>query len=140
MEGGKWTVEGGRWKDEKWKVESGKWTVEGGRWKVERELFLVGDDEELGGVEEVLPYDVGCGAEGCHRVEVGLRHPDAERGVLLSEGLSGCDRRDTRHRLGCRGRVDEDILIVRSFAGCGEFITDEFADAELECTGEERSY
>ena len=80
MEGGRWKVEGGKWKVEsgKWKVESGKRKVEGGRWKVESDLLLVGDDKELGGVKEVLPDDVCCGAEGCHRVEVGLRHPDAE--------------------------------------------------------------
>ena len=80
MEGGRWKVEGGRWKVEggRWREEGGRWKVEGGKWKVGRVLLLVGDDEKLGGVKEVLPDDVCCGAEGCHRVEVGLRHPDAE--------------------------------------------------------------
>ena len=90
------------------------------------------------GIEEVLPDDVRSSAERSHGVEVGLCHPDAKRGILLAEGLSGGDGADARHRFRCGGRVDEDVLVVATFAGCGEMVADEFAEAELEETGEER--
>ncbi len=94
-------------------------------------------DEELGRIEDVLPDDVSCRAEGGEGVEIGLRHPDTEGGILLAEGLTGSDGRDTFHGLGGCGRVDEDILVVPAFAGSGHFVADEFAETELEKAGEE---
>ena len=98
----------------------------------------MGGYEELGGIEDVLPDDIGCRAERGEGVEIGLSHPDAEGGVLLSEGLSGGDGRDAFHGLGCCSRVDEDILVVAAFAGSGQFIAYVFAESELEQTSKER--
>ena len=103
-------------------------------------LLPVGGDEELGRVEEVLPDDVCRGAEGCEGIEEGLRHPDTQGGVLLTEGLSGCDGRDARHRFRCRSGVDEDILVITAFTGRGEIVTNELAETKLEEAGEEGGY
>ena len=97
-------------------------------------------DEKLGGIEDVLPNDVRCRAEGGEGVEIGLRHPDTEGGVLLTESLPGCDGRNAFHGFGGRGRVDEDILVVPAFAGSGQFVADIFAETELEKADEERTY
>ena len=77
------------------------------------------DDEELEGVEEVLPDDVGGSSEGSHGVEVGVCHPNAEGGVLLTESLTGGDGRDSCHRGRSSGRVDEDVLVVTAFGRSG---------------------
>ena len=106
---------------------------------VRRRLFLMGGEGELGGVEEVLPDDIRRGTKGRERIEIRLRHPYTKRGVLLSEGLSGGDGRDTCHGLRRRCRVDEDILIVRAFGGGGEVIANEFAEPELGTAGNERA-
>ena len=82
-------------------------------------------------IKEILPDDVRCRAERRERIEVRLCHPHPERGVLLSESLSGRDGRDAFHRLGRRSRVDEHILIVFSFARRRQVIADEFAESEL---------
>ena len=79
----------------------------------------MGSDEELGGIEEVLPEDIGRCTEGREGIEEGLRHPYTEGGVFLTERLSGGDGRDTGHGLGSGGRVDENVLIVASFGGSG---------------------
>ena len=100
-------------------------------------LLFAGGEGELGGIEEILPDDICCCAQRRQGIEVGLCHPDTEGGVLLSEGLSGGDRGYTCHRLGCCGGVDEHVLVVAAFAGSGKMVTDEFADTELEKTGEE---
>ena len=76
-------------------------------------------NEELGGIEEVLPEDIGRCTEGREGIEEGLRHPDTEGGVLLAEGLSSGDGRDASHGLGSSGRVDENVLIVTSFGRSG---------------------
>lgn len=99
--------------------------------------FLAGGEGELDGIEEILPDDICCCAQRRQGIEVGLCHPDTEGGVLLTEGLSGGDRGDACHGLGCCGRVDEDVLVVAAFAGSGKTVTDEFADTELEKTSEE---
>ena len=96
-------------------------------------------DEELGGIEEILPEDVCGSTEGREGIEEGLRHPDTEGGVFLSESLSGGDRADTGHGLGCRCRVDEYVLIVASFGRRGQFIADPFAETKLKETGDERT-
>ena len=83
------------------------------------ELLLVCGNEELGGIEDVLPYYVGRCTEGREGIEEGLRHPDTEGGVFLTERLSGGDGRDTGHGLGSRSRVDENVLIVTSFGRSG---------------------
>ena len=98
----------------------------------------MGDDKKLDGIEDVLPQDIRGGSERSHGIEEGVRHPDAEGGVFLSESLSGGDRRDTRHSFRCRSRVDENVLIVSAFRGCGEIKTDEFAEPELKETSKER--
>ena len=95
-------------------------------------LFLTGGEGELGGIEDVLPDDVGCGAKRRKRIEIGLCHPDAEGGVFLSESLSGGDRRDASHSFGCSGRVDEHVLVVAAFARSRQAVADEFANAKLE--------
>ena len=92
----------------------------------------MGDDKKLGGIEEVLPNNIGCRAQDSERMEVHLRHPDAEGGVLLSESLTGCDGRDTRHRLGSGRRVNEDILVIAALGGGGEVIADELTETELQ--------
>ena len=97
-------------------------------------------DCELEGVEEVLPDDVGGGAEGGERIEESVRHPDAERGVLLAKGLSGGDRWDTGHGGWCSSRVDEYVLVVTAFGRSREVVADQFAEAELEQADKEGGY
>ena len=75
-------------------------------------LFFSCGEEELSGVEDILPDDIRRRSEGRHGIEIGIRHPDSERGVFLSESLSGGDGRDSCHRLGCSRRIDEHILVV----------------------------
>ena len=103
-------------------------------------LFFSCGKEELSGVKDILPDDIRCRSEGRHGIEIGIRHPDSERGVFLSESLSGGDRADTGHSLGCGGRIDENILIVPTFAGGGQIIADEFAESELDEASKEREY
>ncbi len=98
------------------------------------------DDHELNGIEDVLPDDIGCGSEGGHGVEEGVRHPNTERGVLLSEGLSGGDGGDLVHGSGCCGGVDEYILVIAALGGGGEVIADELTESELEKADEEGGY
>ena len=100
----------------------------------------MGDDEELEGVEEVLPDDVGGSSEGGQGIEEGICHPDAEGGVLLTERLSGCDGRDFSHRGRCSSRVDEYVLVVTAFGRSGQVIADQFAEAELEQADKEGGY
>ena len=63
----------------------------------------MGDDHQLDGIEDILPDDIRRSSERRHGVEVGVRHPYTEGGVLLSESLPGSDRRDACHRRRCRG-------------------------------------
>ena len=100
----------------------------------------MGGDEELDGIEEVLPNDISRCTQRRQGVKEGIRHPDAEGGVLLSESLTGCDGRDTRHRLGSGRRVNEDILVIAALGGGGEVIADELTETELEKADEERTY
>ena len=103
-------------------------------------LFFSCGKEELSGVEDILPDDIRRCSEGRHGIEIRIRHPDSERGVFLSESLSGSDGRDPLHSRRSRRRVDEDILVVTPFAGSREIPSDEFAEAELQQASEERTY
>ncbi len=103
-------------------------------------LFFMCNKEELGGIEEVLPNDISRCTQRRQGIEEGIRHPDAEGGVLLSESLTGCDGRDTSHRLGSGRRVDEDILVIAALGGGGEVIADELTETELEKADEEGGY
>lgn len=49
--------------------------------------ITLGLEIELGGIDGVLPSNVGCGSYRRHGVEVGEGHPDCEDGVFLSEAL-----------------------------------------------------
>ena len=98
----------------------------------------MGNDKKLDGIEDVLPQDIRSGSERSHGIEEGVRHPDAEGGVLLTEGLSGGDGRDARHGGWRRSGVDEDVLVVGAFRGRRKVVTDEFAKAELEKASKER--
>ena len=100
----------------------------------------MGDDEELHGIEDILPDDIGCGSESSQGREVGLRHPDTEGGVLLPEGLSGGNGRDLGHRCRCRSGIDEYILVVGALRGSRHKVADEFAEGELDEASEEREY
>lgn len=91
----------------------------------------MGGEGELEGVEDVLPDDVGSGTEGGHGVEESVRHPDTERGVLLTKSLSGGDAGDTRHSGRSSGRINEDILVVFAFARRREMVADELAQTKL---------
>ena len=95
-------------------------------------LFFMCNKEELGGIEEVLPDDIRRGSEGREGVEVGLRHPNAEGGVFLSESLSGGDRGDLVHVFRCGSRVDEDILVVLALTRSRQPVANQFAETELE--------
>ena len=97
-------------------------------------------DEELDGIEEVLPNDISRCTQRRQGIEEGIRHPDAEGSILLPESLTGCDGRDTRHRLGSGRRVNEDILVIAALGGGGEVIADELTETELEKADEERTY
>ena len=46
---------------------------------------------DLVGVHEVLPHDVGGRADRGDRQQVGLRHPDRQHGVFLSQSLCAGD-------------------------------------------------
>ena len=96
------------------------------------------NDHQLNGIEDILPNDICRSSERSQGVEVGVCHPDTERGVFLSESLSGGDRRDTRHSFRCRCRVDENVLVIGAFRGSREIKTDEFAEPELQETSKER--
>lgn len=98
----------------------------------------MGDDKKLDGIEDILPQDIRRGSERSHGIEEGVRHPNAEGGVLLAEGLSGGDTRDAGHGGWRRSGVDEYVLVVGAFRGCGEIKTDEFAEPELQETSKER--
>lgn len=100
----------------------------------------MGDDEELDGIKEVLPDDVCRCAESSQRMEVGLRHPDAEGCVLLSERLSGRNRRDSLHGFRCRSGINQYIFIIGSLRRRGHIIADEFAKTELKEANKERGY
>ena len=100
----------------------------------------MGGDEELGGIEEVLPNDISRCTQRRQGVKEGIRHPDAEGSVLLSESLTGSDGRDTRHRLGSGRRVNEDILVIAALGGGGEVIADKLTETELEKADEEGTY
>lgn len=100
----------------------------------------MGDDKKLGGIEKVLPDDVGGSSEGGQGIEEGICHPDTEGGVLLTERLSGSDGRDSCHRGRCSSRVDEDVLVVTALGGGGEVIADELTETELKQADEEGGY
>ena len=95
------------------------------------------DDEELDGIEEILPDDIRRSTERRERIEESLRHPHTEGCVFLFERLSGGDGADARHGLGCSRRVNEHILVVASFAGGRHVIADQFAETELQQAGDE---
>ena len=103
-------------------------------------LFFMCNKEKLGWIEEVLPDDIRRGSEGREGVEVGLRHPNAEGGVLLSKRLSGGDGGDASHGGRCSGRIDEDILVVRALGRRRHEVTDQLAETELKEAGEEGGY
>ena len=95
------------------------------------------NNHQLDGIEDILPQDIRRGSQRCQRVEVGVCHPDAERGVLLTESLSGGDGRDAFHGFRSGRRVDEYVLVIGSFADRRQFIADEFAETELKQAGKE---
>ena len=90
------------------------------------------DEEKLGRVEEVLPDDICRGPQGGEGIEVGLRHPNTEGCVLLSERLTGGNGRDLVHVFRCRRGVDEYVLIVASFARSRQFISNPVPQTELQ--------
>ena len=96
--------------------------------------------KKLNRIKDILPNDIGGCTQRRQGVKEGIRHPDAEGGVLLSESLTGCDGRDTRHRLGSGRRVNEDILVIAALGGGGEVIADELTETELEKADEEGGY
>ena len=100
----------------------------------------MGGEGELDGIEDILPDDIGCGAKRRHGIEESIRHPNAKRGVLLSESLSGSNRTDAGHGSRSCSRVDKDILIVLSFAGSRQIIANEFTESKLQKTSEEGRY
>ena len=89
-------------------------------------------------IKDILPNDIRRSSEGREGVEISLRHPYSEGCVFLSEGLAGSDGGDACHGLGGCSRVDEDVLVVTSFAGRREIVPDEFAETKLDETGEKR--
>ena len=95
------------------------------------------NNHQLDGIEDILPDNICRSAERSQGVEVGVCHPDAERGVLLTESLSGGDGRDAFHGFRSGRRVDEYILVIGSFADRRQFIADEFAETELKQAGKE---
>lgn len=98
----------------------------------------MGDDKKLDGIEDILPQNIRGGSERSHGIEEGVRHPNAEGGVLLAEGLSGGDTRDAGHGGWRRSGVDEYVLVVGAFRGRRKVVTDEFAKTELEKASKER--
>ena len=100
----------------------------------------MGGDEELDGIEEVLPNDISRCTQRRQGIEEGIRHPDAEGSILLSESLTGCDGRDTRHRLGSGRRVNEDILVIAAFRRRGQVVADQLAKTELQQADKEGTY
>ena len=97
----------------------------------------MGGDKKLDGIEDILPDNICRSSERSQGVEVGVCHPDAEGGVLLSEGLSGGDTRDAFHGFRSSGGVDEYVLVIDAFRGRRKVVTDEFAKAELEKASKE---
>ena len=97
----------------------------------------MGDDKKLDGIEDILPDNICRSAERSQGVEVGVCHPDAERGVLLAEGLSGGDTRDAFHGFRSSSGVDEYVLVIGAFRGRRKVVTDEFAEAKLKQAGKE---
>jgi len=98
----------------------------------------MGDDKKLNRIEDILPQDIRRGSERSHGIEEGVRHPNAEGGVLLTEGLSGGDTRDAGHSGWRRSGVDEYVLVVDAFRGRRKVVADEFAKTELEKASKER--
>ena len=98
----------------------------------------MGDDKKLNRIEDILPQDIRRGSERSHGIEEGVRHPNAEGGVLLTEGLSGGDTRDAGHSGWRRSGVDENVLVVGAFRGSRKVVADEFAEPELQETSKER--
>jgi len=98
----------------------------------------MGDDKKLDGIEDILPQDIRGGSKRSHGIEEGVRHPNAEGGVLLAKGLSGGDTRDAGHGCWRRSGVDENVLVVGAFRGRRKVVADEFAKAELEEASKER--
>ena len=94
--------------------------------------------EKLNGIKEVLPNNIRCRSECRKRMEIGLRHPNAEGSVFLSESLSGGDGRDALHGLRRSSRVDEYVLVVFALTRCRQIVPNEFTQAELQQAGEER--
>ena len=92
--------------------------------------------EKLNRIKEILPNNIRGGSECGKRMEIRLRHPHAEGGILLSESLPRSDGTDAGHGLRRSRRIDEYVLIIASFRGCRKFITDEFAETELEEAGD----
>ena len=92
--------------------------------------------EKLNRIKEILPNNIRGGSERCKGMEISLRHPHTKGGVLLSEGLSRSYGADAGHGLRRSSRIDEHVLIIASFRGCRKFITDEFAETELEEAGD----
>ena len=97
----------------------------------------MGDDKKLDGIEDILPDNICRSAERSQGVEVGVCHPNAEGGVLLSEGLSGGDTRDAFHGFRSSSGVDEYVLVIGAFRGRRKVVTDEFAEAKLKQAGKE---
>ena len=97
----------------------------------------MGGDKKLDGIEDILPNNICRSAERSHRIEEGVRHPNAEGGVLLAEGLSGGDTRDAFHGFRSSGGIDEYVLVIGAFRGRRKVVTDEFAKAELEKASKE---
>ena len=88
--------------------------------------------EKLNRIKEILPNNIRCCSECRKRMEIGLRHPNAEGSVFLSESLSGGNGRNTFHRLGRSRRIDEYVLVVSALTRRRQMISDQFTQTELQ--------
>ena len=95
--------------------------------------------DELEGVDEVLPDDVGGRSDGRHGLQIGLRQPHAEGGVLLPERLSCSDAADLGHGVVGGIGIDEDIVVVLAAIGRWETVADVPAEQELQPESEQRA-
>ena len=95
---------------------------------------------ELETIKQILPNNISGRADSRQRIEVSLRHPHPQRGVLLAKSLPRRDLADGTHIVRRGGRID--LLLVTLHAnGCRrETRADEFAQIELHKTRQKRTY
>ncbi len=54
-------------------------------------LYMTAVFPNLYRIDDILPEHITAGADRCYRVEVHIRYPYREGGVLLEHGLAGVD-------------------------------------------------